>query len=72
MQLRWVAVVGQWLAVGITHWGLGIKLPLTPLIVLIAVTASSNLICNYLVSIAKKNWSRKFVNMISQKMNSSR
>ncbi len=59
MQLRWVAVVGQWLAVGITHWGLGIKLPLTPLIVLIAVTASSNLICNYLVSIAKKKLESK-------------
>jgi two-component system, sensor histidine kinase RegB len=54
VQLRWVAVVGQWLAVGITHWGLGIDLPLVPLIGLIAVTASSNLLCTYLISIARK------------------
>ncbi len=49
IQLRWVAVVGQWLAVGITHWGLGIHLPLKPLIALITITAASNAIYRWVV-----------------------
>ncbi len=54
MQLRWIAVVGQWLAVGITHWGLGINLPVVPVIGLIAVTVVSNLVCIYVISRFKK------------------
>ena len=54
IQLRWVAVIGQWLAVGITHWGLGISLPLGPLVALIAVTVASNLCCMFFVSRARR------------------
>lgn len=49
VQLRWVAVVGQWLAVGITHWGLGIALPIIPLLSLIGVTVVSNLAVTYVI-----------------------
>jgi two-component system sensor histidine kinase RegB len=54
VQLRWIAVIGQWLAVGITHWGLGIELPLLPVIGLIAVTAVSNLACAYIIEWQKR------------------
>ena len=56
IQLRWVAVVGQWLAIGITHWGFGITLPFAPLVGLIAVTAVSNLVCMYFVSRARRKY----------------
>ncbi len=53
VQLRWVAAIGQCLAVGITHWWLGIDLPLKPVIGLIAVTVVSNFCCMYLVSVVQ-------------------
>jgi len=43
VQLRWIAVVGQCIAVGISYFGLGIRFPVTPVISLIFVTAFSNL-----------------------------
>lgn len=41
-QLRWVAVVGQLLTMGVVEWGLRIKLPYWELLALIGVTAVSN------------------------------
>jgi two-component system sensor histidine kinase RegB len=53
VQLRWVAVVGQCLAVGITHWGLGIRLPLVQVSLLISVTIVSNVLCVFLLARTK-------------------
>ena len=50
VQLRWVAVVGQWIAVGVTHWGLGIHLDLVPILALIAVTVMSNVYSMFLIA----------------------
>ena len=41
--LRWVAVLGQFLTVVVVHYGFGIPLQLSPLLLTIAVTALSNL-----------------------------
>ncbi len=54
IQLRWVAVIGQWLAIGITHWILRINLPIAQLVGLIAITAFSNLAYMYFVSRARR------------------
>ena len=42
VKLRWVAVVGQLLTIVIVAWGLQIALPLVPLAVAVAVTAITN------------------------------
>ena len=44
LQLRWVAVVGQMLAIGISYALLHIPLPLIPLLSLVAFTALTNLL----------------------------
>lgn len=41
--IRWIAVVGQLLAVLIVHFGLGFKLPLLPVLVVVAASAGLNL-----------------------------
>ena len=47
LQLRWVAVVGQLLAIGISYALLHIPLPLTPLLSLVAFTTLTNLLIHF-------------------------
>jgi two-component system sensor histidine kinase RegB len=42
IKLRWVAVLGQLLTILVVRWGMAVKVPLTPLAVLLAVTVFSN------------------------------
>ncbi|ATB50313.1 histidine kinase [Corallococcus macrosporus DSM 14697] len=44
VRLRWHAVTGQALTVGVAARGLGLALPVTPLLALVAMTAVSNLL----------------------------
>ena len=41
-QLRWVAVAGQLLTIGVVKFGLGIEASLTPLLTLVSITAVTN------------------------------
>jgi two-component system, sensor histidine kinase RegB len=43
LHLRWVAVAGQLVTIGVVYWGLRIELPLWGLLGLIAITAATNL-----------------------------
>lgn len=42
IQLRWIAVVGQVVTIGVVHFGLGIALPLQPLMVVLAAIVLFN------------------------------
>ena len=42
--LRWIAVVGQLLAIGVVHYGLGIALPLQPMLLVVGGLAVFNLL----------------------------
>ncbi len=42
IQLRWIAVVGQIVTISLVHYGLGIPLPLEPMLVALAVLAAFN------------------------------
>lgn len=44
IQLRWLAVIGQVVTIVIVHWGLGISLPLGPLLLAPTALAAMNLI----------------------------
>lgn len=44
IQLRWIAVVGQVAAIGVVHFGIGIALPLRPMLVVLAALAAFNLL----------------------------
>ncbi len=43
VQLRWIAVVGQLLTISLVHSGLGIALPLAPMLAVLALLAAFNL-----------------------------
>ena len=43
VQLRWAAVVGQVLAIGVAAWGLGLDVPHAALLWVVALTAGTNL-----------------------------
>jgi two-component system sensor histidine kinase RegB len=43
LRLRWVAVVGQLTTIAAAEWGLGVDLPLAPLLAIVVFTALSNL-----------------------------
>jgi len=43
IQLRWIAVVGQVVTIAIVQFGLGIALPLVPMLVVLAALAALNL-----------------------------
>jgi len=43
VQLRWIAVAGQLLTISVVHWGLGIDLPLTPMLAVLAGLVAFNL-----------------------------
>lgn len=43
MQLRWVAVIGQLVTILVVHFGLEIRLPLAPMLLLVGVLALANL-----------------------------
>lgn len=42
--IRWIAVVGQFAAVTLVHWGLGFKLPIVASLLVIGVSAAMNLV----------------------------
>jgi two-component system sensor histidine kinase RegB len=44
VQLRWIAVVGQLVAILVSHFALGIVLPLTPMLAVVALLAAANLV----------------------------
>lgn len=44
VRLRWVAVAGQSLTIGVAAWALHVKLQLTPLLAILALTAITNLV----------------------------
>ncbi|MCW3796341.1 ATP-binding protein [Sphingomonas sp. BN140010] len=44
IQLRWLAVGGQLVAILLAHFGLGVDLPLAPMLVVVAVLAAANLL----------------------------
>jgi two-component system sensor histidine kinase RegB len=43
IQLRWIAVVGQLITILVVHFGLGVRLPLVPMLILVGVLALANL-----------------------------
>jgi two-component system sensor histidine kinase RegB len=43
VQLRWVAVAGQLITILAVHFGLGVQLPLAPMLILVGVLALANL-----------------------------
>lgn len=45
IQLRWIAVVGQLLTIEATHYGLGMHLPLQPMLAIVGGMAVFNLVC---------------------------
>jgi two-component system, sensor histidine kinase RegB len=45
IQLRWIAVVGQLLTIEGTYYGLGMRLPLEPMLAIVGGTALFNLAC---------------------------
>jgi two-component system sensor histidine kinase RegB len=47
MKLRWVAVTGQLVTILAAHFGLGVQLPLAPMLLLVAVLALANLDAAY-------------------------
>ena len=44
VQLRWIAVVGQLLAILVAHFGLGVTLPLTPMLGVVTLLAVANML----------------------------
>ena len=42
--VRWIAVVGQLVTIALVHWGLGIELPLPPMLAVVAGLAVFNLV----------------------------
>jgi two-component system sensor histidine kinase RegB len=44
IQLRWIAVAGQLLAILVSHFGLGVPLPLVPMLVVVALLVVANLL----------------------------
>ena len=44
VQLRWIAVVGQLAAILLSHFGLGIVLPLVPMLAVVALLALANIL----------------------------
>jgi two-component system sensor histidine kinase RegB len=44
VRLRWAAIAGQALTIGVVHWSMGITLPLVPLALLIALGFASNVL----------------------------
>lgn len=44
VQLRWLAVGGQLMAILVAHYGLGIALPLAPMLAIVAVLALANIL----------------------------
>ncbi len=44
VQLRWIAVVGQLLAILVAHYGLDVALPMVPMLAVIALLALANLL----------------------------
>jgi two-component system sensor histidine kinase RegB len=44
IQLRWFALAGQVATIGVVHFGFGIRLPLLPMVVVLALLATYNLI----------------------------
>lgn len=45
VQLRWIAVVGQVAAIAVVHFGFGIRLPLGPMLLVLAGLVAFNLAC---------------------------
>jgi two-component system, sensor histidine kinase RegB len=54
LQLRWVAVAGQMLTIGMVHWGLGIRLPLLQLTICVALTAVTNILLGTWLRLLKR------------------
>ncbi|PQO42005.1 ATP-binding protein [Blastopirellula marina] len=48
IKLRWVAAFGQWITIAVAMFLLGLEIRWQPLAIIIFVTASSNLVLNYL------------------------
>jgi two-component system sensor histidine kinase RegB len=47
VQLRWLAVIGQLFAILLVHFGLGITLPLAPMLVMVALLALANILFSW-------------------------
>src|SRR6185436_3354557 len=45
VRLRWATIAGQALTIIVVRWGMGLAIPLRPLIGLVALTAVLNLLC---------------------------
>lgn len=52
-QLRWLAVAGQLVAILVAHFGLGVRLPLVPMLVVVGLLALANLLFTLTV---RKGW----------------
>src|SRR5688572_3572002 len=52
--LRWIAIIGQLLAILFVHFGLGFKLPLLPSLAVVAVSALLNIVLFIIYPTAKR------------------
>ncbi len=55
LQLRWVAVAGQLLTIGVVRWALGILLPVAPLMVCVFLTALTNILFGIWLRLLRRN-----------------
>lgn len=55
LQLRWVAVAGQLLTIGVVRWALGILLPLPPLMICVGLTAFTNVLFGIWLRLLRRN-----------------